>query len=100
MKPREATTSYLRGGEKKKRADAIEAVSSRLFSSISSHDSVASRILARPGSELTSRSYQLFDVTKWSTTHEILYRNATTCYFVTNQADAPTSSALSLSQVC
>ncbi len=100
MKPQEAKTLYLRGGEKKKRADAVEAVRGRLFSSISSYDSVASRILARTGSFITSKSNQLFEATKWSTTHEILYRNAKLCYRDANQADATASPALSLAGVC
>ncbi len=100
MKRQEATTLYLLGGEKKKRADAVEAVSSRLFSIISSHDSVASRILARTGSFITSKSNQLFEATKWRTTHEILYRNAKLRYCDANEADATASPALSLAAVC
>jgi hypothetical protein len=72
----------LQEDKNKKRADVERAVTSRFISHICSHDSVASHISARLGIEATSKSNQLFDATKCkgNTTHEILYRNANSCY--------------------
>jgi hypothetical protein len=81
MKPA-VSVPNLREGETKKRAGVERAVSSRLIFHTCSHDSVASHILGQPGIEATSKSNQLFDATKCkgNTTHERLYRNATSCY--------------------